>query len=195
MSESMEAALRSAHLLERIGRLVQSEEQTGGLPPVQWEVLRYLSRANRFSRTPAIVAEYLGSTRGTVSQTLMVLESKGLIERHPSERDRRSIDLALTEEGRRRLEDDPLFRLATDIVGAMGDQTTELTQALESVLIAILDRNGRKAFSACRTCRHFEEGGGDPPERRHRCALINVPLSDTDADEVCAESERQDRVA
>lgn len=195
MPETLEDALRSAHLLERIGRLVQSEEQTGGLPPVQWDVLRYLSRANRFSRTPAIVAEYLGSTRGTVSQTLMALESKGYVERRPSERDRRSIDLALTEEGRKRLEDDPLLRLASDIAAALGERSAEMAHALENVLAAIIDRNGRKAFAACRTCRYFEEEREAAPERRHRCGLIGVPLSDQDASEICAESERSDRAA
>jgi DNA-binding MarR family transcriptional regulator len=38
-----------------------------------------ISRANRFSRTPAAVADYLASTRGTVSRTLASLESKGYL--------------------------------------------------------------------------------------------------------------------
>ena len=39
-------------LLERLARVLQNEAHTGGLKPTQWEALRYLARANRFSRTP-----------------------------------------------------------------------------------------------------------------------------------------------
>ncbi|QFU18051.1 MarR family transcriptional regulator [Microvirga thermotolerans] len=185
-------ALHAAHLIERIGRLVQAEEQSGGLPPVQWDVLRYLARANRFSRSPAVVAAYLGSTRGTVSQTLIALEAKGYVERRPSERDRRSVDLALTERGRAVLAADPLLTLADDIAATAGKGATELARALERVLTAVVERNGRKAFGLCRSCRHFGEGSGASPELRHRCGLLGLDLSDADAGQICAESARPD---
>ncbi|HIP78057.1 MAG TPA: MarR family transcriptional regulator, partial [Kiloniellaceae bacterium] len=56
-------------LLERLARVLQNEAHSEGLKPTQWEALRYLSRANRFSRTPSGVTAYLGMTKGTVSQT------------------------------------------------------------------------------------------------------------------------------
>ena len=70
-SNSDSLSYRAAILIERLGRLLQTEEQETGLNPAQWQALRFLGRANRFSRTPATVADYLGSTRGTVSQTLI----------------------------------------------------------------------------------------------------------------------------
>ncbi|MGI9505229.1 MAG: MarR family transcriptional regulator, partial [Geminicoccaceae bacterium] len=87
-------AIDAANLLERIGRLIRTEEQVGDLYPAQWSALRYLKRANRFSRTPMALAEYLGTTRGTISQTLIALERKGLITRQPSARDKRSVNIA-----------------------------------------------------------------------------------------------------
>ena len=42
-------ALKAADLIERIARLMQAEEQKGPLNPAQWEALRYLAKANRFS--------------------------------------------------------------------------------------------------------------------------------------------------
>ena len=80
-SESLPSvpALRAASLIDRLGRLMRSGEHAGDLNPAQWEALRYLARANRFSRTPAALAQYLGSTRGTVSQTLIALEDHGRI--------------------------------------------------------------------------------------------------------------------
>jgi DNA-binding MarR family transcriptional regulator len=47
-----------------------------GLQPVQLEVLNYLSSCNRYSDTPMAVTEYLGQTKGTVSQTIKTLEKK-----------------------------------------------------------------------------------------------------------------------
>ncbi|CAH2394963.1 hypothetical protein [Mesorhizobium ventifaucium] len=57
-------ALEAAHLIDRLERLARSGEQSGRLNPAQWDALRYLARANRFSRTPAALANYLASTRG-----------------------------------------------------------------------------------------------------------------------------------
>ncbi|MCE3256092.1 MAG: transcriptional regulator, MarR family, partial [Nitrobacter vulgaris] len=91
--------------------LTRSGGNIAELNPAQWEALRYLSRANRFSRTPAALAGYVGS-RGTISQTLIALEQKGLASRQSSRRDGRSVELALTRRGEAVLTGDPLRRLA-----------------------------------------------------------------------------------
>lgn len=90
------AALQAAQLIDRLERLARGADTGGAVNPAQWTALRYLARANRFSRTPAALAEFMQSTRGTVSQTLIALEHKSLLTRTQNERDRRSIDLALT---------------------------------------------------------------------------------------------------
>ena len=48
------------------------------LQPVHLQALIYLARANRYSNTPQALAEYLGLTKGTVSQTLLLLDRQGL---------------------------------------------------------------------------------------------------------------------
>ena len=77
-------ALEAAYLIGRLDRLARSGINVAGLNPAQWDALRYLSRANRFSRTPAALADYAGSTRGTISQTLIALEQKGLRRGRPA---------------------------------------------------------------------------------------------------------------
>ena len=62
--------------LERLSRLIRQQGFHEGLNPAQWEALRYVSRANRFSNSPGALAQYLGSTKGTVSQTILSLEKK-----------------------------------------------------------------------------------------------------------------------
>lgn len=175
-------ARRAAELIGRLDRLARAGERSGELNPVQWEALRYLVRANRFSRTPAALAEYLGSTRGTVSQTVIALEAKGFVAKRASARDGRSVDLELTGAGREALADDALAELADDL--AAGTDAGQLADLLAAGLRAVLARRGGKAFGACRTCKHFRADGKAPP---YRCALLDEPLSATDADLICVE--------
>ena len=179
-------ALDAAHLIDRLERLARGGAPARGLNPAQWEALRYLARANRFSRTPAALADYLGSTRGTVSQTLIALEQKGLVARGPSPRDRRSVDLRLTAEGAAALEADPLLTLASDI--AASAEAAGLAAALRAVLRAAVARNGRRAFGLCRTCRHFRRST-DPGVTPHRCALLGEPLDEAESLAICVEQE------
>ncbi|MCB2097727.1 MAG: MarR family transcriptional regulator [Parvularculaceae bacterium] len=176
------AAWRAAHLVERLARLQRAAGFEGGLNPVQWEALRYIARANRFSRTPAALADFLNATRGTVSQTLIALEGKGLIEKTRSVKDARSQSLALTDGGRALLDDDPEAALARDI-DETGDAAL-VSATLEGALRRALAPRGGKPFGPCKTCRHFRRGAG-----AHHCALLNEPLSAQDAEAICVEME------
>jgi DNA-binding MarR family transcriptional regulator len=49
---------------------------------VHLQVLFYLNQANRFSNTRSQLTEYLGLTKGTVSQTVLVLARRRLISRY-----------------------------------------------------------------------------------------------------------------
>lgn len=172
----------AAELIGRLDRLARAGERLGDLNPVQWEALRYLARANRFSRTPAALAEYLGSTRGTVSQTIIALETKGYVAKRASARDGRSVDLELTNAGRAALSEDTLGELAADL--AAGTDASKLADLLAEGLRAALARRGGKAFGVCRTCRHFSADGTEAP---YRCALLDEPLSAHDAELICVE--------
>lgn len=178
------SALRAAHLIERLGRLLRAGDHATGLNPAQAEALRYLARANRFSRTPAALAEYLGSTRGTVSQTLLSLEAKGLIERQANARDGRSVVLALTKLGLKFLDADPARALAKTIDATGAD--ARLADDLEAGLRTAIAERGGRAFGACHTCRHFRryQRGGTCP---HHCALLDERLSEGEALAICLE--------
>ena len=178
-------AIEAAHLIDRLERLTRSGDSD--LNPAQWEALRFLSRANRFSRTPAALADYLTSTRGTVSQTLIALEQKGYVERRPSVRDGRSIDVFLTDNGSTALKQDPLILLARDVEWSAGKQITEFVELLRASLKAAIDRNNGKAFGVCHTCRHFQRDGIGTAKTPHRCALLDEPLSHADSLAICSE--------
>lgn len=174
------AAWRAAHLVERLARLMRTADFEAGMNPAQWEALRYLARANRFSRTPSALAEFLNSSRGTVSQTLIALETKGLVEKSRSEKDARSLSLVLTAAGREMLDRDAGRAFA----GAIADTgaAASMSAAIEATLRHALLRRGGKLFGACKTCRHFRRGA-----EAHHCALLDEPLTAQDAEAICAE--------
>lgn len=184
LSES-EAARRIAALTERIGRLVDADAHGSGLLPVHWEALRYLDRANRFSRTPAALTAYLGSTKGTVSQTLKTLEHKGLVRGTVDPDDRRRRRLALTTKGTRTLDDDPLDKLASAVRGLSASARSSLVEGLEQLLVERLTAEGRRPFGHCRDCVHF--AATHPRGRPHFCRLLNERLSVADSGAICHE--------
>jgi DNA-binding MarR family transcriptional regulator len=184
----MPLAIEAAQLIDRLDRLTRSGELGHGLNPAQWEALRYLARANRFSRTPAALADYLGTTRGTVSQSLISLEEKGHITRTQSSHDKRSVNLSLTTQGEAALFDDPLTHLAADIAGGRSADLAAVVTLLRDTLARTIARNGGKPFGVCRTCRHFEPSSGSKGGYA-RCALLDEPLSKEDSFAICVEQE------
>ena len=174
-------------LMERFARILQNDAHHEGLKPTQWEALRYLARANRFSRTPGAVTAYLGMTKGTVSQTLGALENKGLIHKKSDTGDRRSVHLELTSLGRRVLEQDPLLEMETAIERFGRQDQSALADLLQSVLVGMLEQRGRRPFGACKACRHFRKKAekGDP----HFCNLLKLPLTKADSKQICIEQE------
>ncbi len=179
-----------ANLLHRIGQLVRSDEQDGDLYPAQWSALRYLARANRFSRNPMALTRYLGTTRGTTSQTLIALERKGYIRRLPSPLDKRSVTLELTEAGAAKLNADPIAQVADAVEQALGAETGKARELLSRLLAHLIALNDGRLFGQCHTCRHFRRGERAKTGELHTCGLLNVGLSDADSELICVEQER-----
>lgn len=174
-----------AALIERVGRLLTSEAHAEGLLPVQWEVLRYLDKANRFSQTAAALTAYLGITKGTVSQTLNALEAKGLVKKQADLKDRRSKLLTLTAKGRKLLGRDPLAATVTAINALSRPAQQAMGKNLESLLLARLAAKDRQPFGQCHDCRYFARlhPEGDP----HYCQLLQEKLAREDAEAICYE--------
>jgi DNA-binding MarR family transcriptional regulator len=175
-------------LLERIGRLLRGvRHRNEQLNPAQWEALRYLGRANRYSRNPTALTQYLGATKGTVSQTLIALERKGLVRRSADPRDRRGVRLGLTSRGRGHLHRDPMARLIDGVDPAL---IARLDADLRELLTQLQRRNRQRPFGQCGTCRFFRAGdASDEPGGPNRCGLTLEPLSDSEAEQICAEHE------
>src|SRR5690606_2194379 len=91
-------------LLERLATLInqslRDDAARHGLLPIHLQALAYLAACNRYSDIPSALAEYFGTTRGTVSQTIAVLERKGLVRREADPCHGRRVHLKLTRRGR-----------------------------------------------------------------------------------------------
>ncbi|WP_068635312.1 MarR family winged helix-turn-helix transcriptional regulator [Thauera butanivorans] len=170
--------------LERLGALLQQslreDAARHGLLPIHLQVLQYLAQANRYSDLPIAIADYFGITRGTVSQTLTVLERKALVVKQADARHGKRIHLKLTPAGMAVLQNS----WAERVQGAldMHADGAALADTLRSLLVALQRLNGQHAFGICRQCAHFRTDG----DTTH-CGLTGEALAIEQTGKICRE--------
>lgn len=180
---------RLLELSERLGNLAEARLKSAaamhGLLVVHARILLYLASANRYSNTPLAVADYLGLTKGTVSQSLILLEHKGFIRREADERDGRVVRLQLTEAGHaltvqvERENTAHLEAAARELPTGLIDNLTDMLRRLQLA-------EGRKSFGVCHTCRHHIKQG----RNAWRCGLTGEALLAEDRTRICREHEQ-----
>jgi len=173
-------------LVERLGRVLGGERRAGGagLQRVHLQALAYLREANRYSNTPRALADYLGLTRGTVSQSLLLLHRRGLVERAQDPDDGRVVRLRLSARGRRLADRAGLAgRWADALKDVPAGEREVAAGVLRRALVGLQRQRGNLSFGECRTCAHFrKEGAGS-----YRCGLTGEPLSRADSFKICRE--------
>lgn len=174
-------------IIERLGNLVRADVRAAchaqGVRPVQFEALSYLSQCNRYSDTPQAVAEYLGLTKGTVSQTLKVLQEKGLLRKRDDKRDRRVVHLKPTARGRGLVAlVVPSESVANGIGSLPANEQHATVETLQHLLRSIQQANGLKTFAPCHTCRFNQQR-----EDGYFCELTQEPLTVGDVSLLCRE--------
>ncbi|WP_108816332.1 MarR family winged helix-turn-helix transcriptional regulator [Loktanella sp. Alg231-35] len=167
-------------LINRLARLDSAQGWTGDLNPTQLAMLSYLGQANRFSKSPSHVAEYLGTTRGTATQSLKSLQQKGYVAERRSEVDKRVISYELTVTGREMSRSPAPLQAAVSSLSTKERQTFH--QLLQSALLDVLARNKGREFGLCKNCQHHQESNKGP-----YCALLDVELTRDEADQICYE--------
>jgi len=171
---------RISELLDRLARLNQSELWINDLNPAQVAALKYLVAANRFSRAPSHVADYLGATRGTVSQSLKTLARKGFITQIRSLTDKRAVRYDVTENGHAVLAGDTSLEQA--IVQLNENERAHIALLLSNVLHSTLGARGGRSFGICKSCEYHENSAERP-----YCRLLNVELAKEESDLICHE--------
>ncbi len=164
-------------LFDRVTRLSAADVWNAQLNPAQMATLEYLARANRFSRAPSHVADYLGATRGTVSQTLKALERKGHVTETRSSTDKRRTTYSLTQSGADAVAGDQDIQ---QILAALPAATRDgLESGLRDVLSALLARRDSRSFGLCRSCKHHATGP--------YCQLLDAALTAEEPNQICHE--------
>jgi DNA-binding MarR family transcriptional regulator len=174
-------------LIGSISALIRSEERKKcseyGLQSVQLQALDYISRCNRYSDTPAALTKFLGLTKGTVSQTLLVLERKGFIEKVVDSRDRRMVHLKLLRDGEKVLTDAQpidLYDRASSILNS--NENAAYEEVFTQTLRALQKANRSQSFGMCKTCHYFTRA-----DDGFFCGLTKEPLSVSDSTKICQE--------
>lgn len=172
-------------LLERLGNLLQQElrdeANAAGLQPVHVQMLAYLRRANRYSDMPIAVAEYLGLTRGTVSQSIKLLQHKGLLQKHSTHPQARKQRLQLTAAGTALL-DTSRWRGLQAVLEEDELATARFEQVLGTLLKRLQQARNGKPFGVCQNCVFHQRSTAGA-----RCGLTGEALHLAETQLLCRE--------
>lgn len=145
------ARLRPAHELESSSR---------GLPAV----MQSLACADG-PLSPGEIARATHVTDARVANALRVLEARGLVERRASSKDRRRVEVLLTEKGRAdiRSRDREGVRFMAAFLRDMGEDDAHDLVRLLGRVVEVVERR-RAAGVGLGSCKPYEDMGADSPE-------------------------------
>jgi MarR family transcriptional regulator, negative regulator of the multidrug operon emrRAB len=148
-----------------------------GLPLVHVEILQYLSICNRYSDITQSISDYLGQTKGSISQSVGLLEEAGFIKRTQDRLDKRVFHLSLQAKGLT-----VTNRMLSSIQLGGVDK---VAPQLRTLLTSIQKQNGLKGFGVCITCKFNQ----NPAIDSFVCGLTQETLTAVDVKKICKEHE------
>ena len=159
-----------------------------GLSPTQGQIIAALTSGGPLSGSE--LAEQLGVSLPTVSDSVRVLVDKGLLNKERDPRHPRATLLSLTKEGRAvagRVSQWPDF-----MVGAVASLGAEEREVLLRTLIKMIHSLQQSGVittdKMCVSCNYFRPRVHEG-ERPHHCALVDSPMADQHLRVDCAEHE------
>lgn len=175
-------------LVEYIATLIRSEERKRctelKMQTVHFQILGYLSQCNKYSDTPAAITNYLGMTRGTVSQSLILLEKKEFIEKRQDSVDKRIFHVQLLKKGLdilNKAKPTALFKKAAVILEKNSSLIGREAVFIEA-LTALQKVNKSQPFGLCKMCKNFTRNSSGL-----FCELTQENLSNSDSEKICQE--------
>lgn len=182
MAEEM-TARRIAQGLAKVGLVIRQNawREAGGrnLTPTQGQILNVLSTA---TSPPGVteVADALGITPATASDSVRVLVEKGLVRKQGSRTDGRAVQLQLTARGRseaRRVADWPEL-----LAGAVDEldqhEKAMFLRALIKMVRGLQERHAIPVQRMCVDCQFFAPNVYDDLGKPHHCHYVNEPFGD-----------------
>lgn len=188
----MNLAREAIELLGQVARILWFEGTKHGMRDREWMALRFLSRANRFSRTPSALASYVGTTRGTASFIISELERLGYLERKRSTKDKRSVTLSVTQQGKKFLARDPINGLVDAIAVLDDDSKVRFRDTLRHVLDQADAAEQRHHTDVCKRCIFLREDRTSSENKttvEFTCRLFRAPIAEAEIDLLCTSFE------
>ncbi|MDH6256568.1 MarR family transcriptional regulator [Bradyrhizobium sp. BR13661] len=188
----MNLAREAIELLGQVARILWFEGTKHGMRDREWMALRFLSRANRFSRTPSALASYVGATRGTASFIIGELERLGYVERKRSATDKRSVMLSVTQQGKKFLARDPVNGLVDAIAVLDDDSKIRFRDTLRHVLDQSDAAEQRHHTDVCKRCIFLREDRTSSESKsavEFTCRLFRAPIAEAEIDLLCTSFE------
>ncbi|MET4068078.1 MarR family transcriptional repressor of emrRAB [Bradyrhizobium sp. S3.2.6] len=188
----MNLAREAIELLGQVARILWFEGTKNGMRDREWMALRFLSRANRFSRTPSALASYVGTTRGTASFIIGELERLGYVERKRSATDKRSVMLSVTQQGKKFLARDPVNGLVEAIAVLDDDSKIRFRDTLRHVLDQADAVEQRHHTDVCKRCIFLREDRTASENKttvEFTCRLFRAPIAEPEIDLLCTSFE------
>jgi DNA-binding MarR family transcriptional regulator len=156
--------------------LLWTEAKEHKLSPIQMQLLIFIKyhSADKQRRIASMAREF-NLTKATISDSIKVLEQKGLIKRSDDALDSRSFNFSLTDQGMKLTGMIENFTLPLDgAIATLSSQQKD--QFLMSVLDLIFRLNQNGIISTqrmCYTCFYYD---GDR-QQNHHCNLMQKPLA------------------
>jgi DNA-binding MarR family transcriptional regulator len=144
-----------AALVEHYARLVETASIAHGLTPAQWSFLRYVNQANESARTVSAFAHFHATTKSAASQTLRLLQRKGLIDVTRSRTDQRLKQLAVSPEGLNFLRLDPLRALRTELNAIESEKLAVFAEVLVALInyrLGVLPQRPAEPSASAKSC-------------------------------------------
>lgn len=179
--------------LERISEafrvLLWDETKKTGLSPIQIQILIFLNYHPQKPHTPSDLANEFNVTKATITDSIRVLEKKGLLDKKQDAKDARSYHLQLTTAG-------------TDVAKTTSSFADHLTRSLKNLdpiikgpllegLIKIISTLNQESIITmprmCRNCRFLET-----QEAHYFCQFLKRPLETEELRIDCPEFEAKD---
>ncbi|KRQ16443.1 MarR family winged helix-turn-helix transcriptional regulator [Bradyrhizobium manausense] len=188
----MNLAREAIELLGQVARILWFEGTKHGMRDREWMALRFLFRANRFSRTPSALASYVGTTRGTASFIIGELERLGYVERTRSSKDKRSVMLSVTQQGKKFLARDPVNGLVDAFAVLDDDSKLRFRDTLRQVLDQADAAEQRHHTDICKRCIFLREDRTASENKstvEFTCRLFRAPIAEAEIELLCTSFE------
>lgn len=173
-----------ADLFIHVARQARPEEARVGLSAAQWAALRFFAHANRMSRKASAFADFHGTTRGTASQTIKGLVTRGLLQRRHDPADGRSAVFEVTADGFHLLKKDPARHLTAAIHHLSPWERSQLGHIMRRLEAEISQREtGQGQFGSCHECACYQPGING--ENGH-CSDVDETMKAADLNTLCS---------